>query len=202
VNETDWGDYDGDRQPWDQRGTDTSHSYRAFLVYRDLGVKRSLRRAAEVFYELADVHATHAKLRQMKHWSTNHQWRVRVNAWDVHLQRIDEDEQVQAAHDMHRRHSAIATMALQKAAERLKQLNPESLTARDAITYLEAAVRVERQARGEPDTIRELRGPGGTPLNLALDDEVLEARIAALLEQEKGQESDVETVGDTEDGDA
>ena len=202
MTETEWDDYDGDRQPWDQRDTDTSHSYRAFLVYRDLGVKRSLRRAAEVFYELDDVQEGHTKLRQMKHWSTNHQWRIRVNAWDVHLQRIDEDEQVQAAHDMHRRHAAIATLALQKAAERLKQLNPETLTARDAITYLEAAVRVERQARGEPDTVRELRGPGGTKLDLSLDDEVLEARIAALLEQERNLESDDETFGDAENSDA
>jgi len=197
VNESEFGGYDADRQPWDQMRDETGHAYRAMLIYRDLGTARTLHRAAEVFYDLPDLPRESPKVRQMKHWSSANKWRMRTNAWDIHLGRIDEEEQVKAAHDMTRRHAAIATMALQKAAERLQLLSPESLSARDAITYLEAAVRVERQARGEPDHVRELTGPKGTPLALGLDDDVLEARVMALLEQDVN-----DAVGEPEESDA
>ena len=59
-------------------------------------------------------------------------------------------------------------------------------------------VKVERLSRGQPDQIRELTGPKGTPL--LVDDEMLEARIAALLEQD--DEDDDDDVGEPEESDA
>jgi len=190
--------YDGDRQPWDQRDEETGHAYRAMLVYRDLGTTRTLRRAAEVFYELPDLPPESPKVRQMKHWSSANQWRLRTNSWDIHLERVDEEERIQAARDMRRRHAAIATVALSKSVERLRGLDPVNLSARDAITMMAEGVKVERLSRGQPDQIRELTGPKGTPL--LVDDEMLEARIAALLEQD--DEDDDDDVGEPEESDA
>jgi hypothetical protein len=197
VSESENGGYDSDRQPWDQMKDETGHAYRAMLIYRDLGTARTLRRAAEVFYELPDLAPESTKVRQMKHWSSANKWRLRVNAWDIHLERIDEEERVQAARDMRRRHAAVATMALAKAAEKLRGLDADKLSARDAVTMMAEGVKVERLSRGQPDQIREVTGPGGAVLGL--DDEMLEARIAALLEQDEDDDDDV---GEPEEGDA
>jgi hypothetical protein len=199
-------DWDEERQPWDKNPEETGHSYLAFLAYRDLGTSRSLRKAAEIFYEMPEeCHPESTKLRQMKTWSSANGWRARTNAWDIHLERINETEDLQAVKDMRRRHAAIATVALAKAAERLRGLDADKLSARDAITFLDYAVKVERLARGEPDHVRSITGPDGAALDIGVTDEMLESRITALLAQEEAQEEadgELKTAGDAESDDS
>ncbi len=179
-------EYDVERQPWDQIQDETVHSYTAFMVYRDLGQARSLRKAAEIFYEMNEPCPPDSpKLRQMKEWSTSRNWQMRVNAWDLTIEREESSERLQQAKDMKRRHAAVASVALSKAAERLRGLNPDNMTPSDAVRMMDMAVKVERLSRGEPDQVRELTGPEGSSLEFGYSDDVLEARIAALLEQEE-----------------
>jgi hypothetical protein len=51
---------------------------------------------------------------------------------------------------MAERHAREALMLQNKAVERLRQLLPEELKARDALAYLVEAAKLERLARGEP----------------------------------------------------
>jgi hypothetical protein len=193
-------EYDVERQPWDQMADETVHSYTAFMVYRDLGQSRSLRKAAEIFYEMDEpCPPDSTKLRQMKEWSTTRSWQMRVNAWDLTVEREESAERLQQAKDMKRRHAAVATVALSKAAERLRGLNPDNMTPSDAVRMLETGVKVERLSRGEPDQVRELTGPDGTSLEFNYSNELLEARIKALLEQEDVTN---EPAGNSEENDA
>lgn len=65
-----------DGKPWDKRPSETDLSHDAFLVYLHQGVSRSL---ARVVVELGrDDHY----VRQLKRWSSEHEWVSRCAAYD------------------------------------------------------------------------------------------------------------------------
>lgn len=148
---------------WEQQPTDTDQSYSAFCVYRDLGVRRSLVEASRKYYDLGDepIAGTSPKLRQMKSWSATHNWVARANAYDLYLDEQARYEQLEAVKEMRRRHAAVASMALAKAAERLRVASSESLSISDASRLLDLAVKIERLARGEASERHELSGVNG-----------------------------------------
>jgi hypothetical protein len=69
---------------WDQQPRETEPSYRAFLVYRDLGADRSFE-AARVLY-LPSAGGRLRSKRLLARWSTRHEWVERCRAWDNHRQ--------------------------------------------------------------------------------------------------------------------
>jgi hypothetical protein len=97
----------------------------------------------------------------MKSWSATHNWVARANAYDTYLDEQTRYEQLEAVKDMRRRHAAVASMALAKAAERLRIASSESLSINDASKLLDLAVKIERLARGEASERHELSGLNG-----------------------------------------
>jgi hypothetical protein len=135
--------------PWEQQDGETAIAFEAFAIYRDMGAERSLRKVAAT----RDSEAT-----RIYAWATEWSWAARVTAYDR-----DQDRQWRAAQDKQRkdmaiRHAAMAGAALSKVAARLAALNPDDLSPSELIRWLEVAVKVERQARGEPDQKIEVGG--------------------------------------------
>jgi hypothetical protein len=175
-------------EPWEPQRDETPRAYTAFLVYRDLGPRRSLRKAAPIVYDLPtdeQVPLTSPKLRQLKTWSAEFQWVNRAHAWDVHLDDETRYEQVEAVKEMRRRHAAVANMALAKAAERLREMTSKEMTVRDAASLLDLAVKVERLARGEATANLAHSGQGGGPIEVEVKTgpDELRNRLEAMLER-------------------
>ena len=135
---------DTDRQPWDMRDDETAKAFGAFTAYRDMGSSRSLRRLAESGNNAA------SNLRQMAKWSGEHDWPDRAAAWDRHVDREVQDDQVEAIKIMRRRHAAIAAGALAKVGARISTIDADRLTVNETARLMEVAYKMERIARGEP----------------------------------------------------
>lgn len=71
-----------DKQPWEMRDDETSSSYRAFEIYRDLGPGRSLPKAWEVYATERDLKGVHPG-RAFKNWCTGNEWVARCEAFDA-----------------------------------------------------------------------------------------------------------------------
>jgi hypothetical protein len=158
------------RDPWDRRPGETPKAYAAFLDYRNMGAhKRSLRAMTAREHNPDAVHLAVA----MK-WSRENDWVDRVGSWDDFLARQDQIEQVEQVHAMRRRHAALGFQMLDIAAERVRAINIEKLTVREALMLADLGIKIERQARGETVTIDELRtdaeldGPTGADILTAL----------------------------------
>lgn len=182
--------------PWEVQDGETPRAFAAFVVYRDLGPRRSLRKTARVFYELGDddVPPTSPKLRQLKTWSALYGWVGRAHAWDVHMDEETRWDQVEAVREMKKRHATVANMALAKAAERLRVANAQDLSIVDAARLIDLAVKVERVARGEPDQVKAVTGvEGGPAIAMTVDAvsvDALESRLRALLNEAAIAEDD------------
>jgi hypothetical protein len=69
---------------WDKRDDESDSAYTRFLIYRNLGVTRSLDRAYQS--TLADDVTKRNKVRATGQWredSGKHEWQKRAEAWDV-----------------------------------------------------------------------------------------------------------------------
>jgi hypothetical protein len=168
---------DDDRLPWDKQPGETNRQYMGFLTYRNLGMRRSIRRLREEFYSRS--HSSHSTLAE---WSATHRWQERCAAWDRHEADRVADETRQAIVDMNKRHAAIANAALNKAVENLTALDASTLTPRDLVAMIDLAVKVERLARGEASTSIAVSGELPAQWRPQPTVEVLADVVAALFE--------------------
>jgi glycine/D-amino acid oxidase-like deaminating enzyme len=129
---------------WEKHPDETFQAFKAFSIYRDMGLSRSLPKVAA---------KTLKSLSLMKRWSLRWSWVERAAAWDAELDRISVEAQKKARVEMAERHIEQAMLFQEKIIERLKTLEPDDLSPAVLIRWLEAAVKIERLSRGEPTEI-------------------------------------------------
>jgi hypothetical protein len=156
--------------PWERQPGESARAFGAFCVYRDLGPRRSLRAAAEKFYQRSSA----AVLRQCNTWSSAFHWVERASAWDKHLDAEARRAQEEARREMAERQAREARALQAKAVERLKALKAEELGPADVLRYFVEAAKLERLACGEPSAVQrqELTGRGGGAIAFSLEDAV------------------------------
>jgi hypothetical protein len=140
--------------PWETQPEDTSRSYAAFCVYRDLGPLRSLVRSVPAFYGSRYVGSS-SKLRQLAAWSSTGRWPVRAAGYDAHVDRLATIEQIEAVKAMRCAHAELGRSIAELAGARIEALVPGDLTVREAVLLLVQGTKLERLARGEPSVIVE-----------------------------------------------
>ena len=145
----------GKRKPWDRQDGETDAGFRAFVVYRDMGAERSLRKAAE-------LHgcSQQALGRFSKRWA----WVERSGQWDRKVDQHRTRAVLSEVERMHHRHTRLAMrlqdvagMELERLERRLRKKLKKSAqddsgdvtSANDISKTTVRAVNVERLARGE-----------------------------------------------------
>ena len=142
---------DGARQPWDRRDTENARAYAAFRTFRDLGPVRRL------------VDVVDYPPRTVKSWSTRHDWTDRALAWDDETHRLDDQRRLEAIRRMHDVHGRAARLALTRAIEALRGLDPAEIPAYAAARLLELGARLERDTLTV--SVEELQGISALPLD-------------------------------------
>lgn len=149
------------RQPWSQRADETSRSFAAFLAYRDLGPSRTLANVCDSGPPAgANKVEGGRSVGAVRTWSARYDWGDRARAYDDWLDRESVKDQVQQVKDMRRRHAIFGQLAVQKAGERLREIEGTRLTIREAAILLELGVKIERLARGEVTERIGIEGAG------------------------------------------
>jgi hypothetical protein len=132
--------------------------------------------------------------RAFAHW----RWRERAEAWDEHERRKAQAARVKDIEEMNRRHIQEAQALQNKALQRLKALDLDDLSATDVLRYFVEATRLERTARGEPETIEERRltGKGGGTVVFSFEDAVAAEKELKEWNDDRVQSSGGETISD------
>ena len=137
--------------PWDQQIKETSKAFRAFVVYRDMGLKRSCYGVAK------ELKLSSSSVLEL---SKRHNWQERVRAWDAHIDQKIQQEQIEAVKVMKKRQIALALKAQKAASKGLKQFIaqfneeriPLSALKPDGLSkLLDTGCRLERLNRDEPE---------------------------------------------------
>lgn len=138
-------------KPWERQPTDTQKSWEAFVVYRDFGTKRSLKKVAEELKKSETI---------IGRWSGKHNWVERVAAWDEEQDRLIRIELTKDIGAMRKRHADLANSMLIKAALALKNIPTEEIKASDISRMVETASKLERLSKGDVGDVIEERDGG------------------------------------------
>lgn len=151
---------DPSRRPWEKQPWESNPSYRAFALYRDLGLTRSLMKAATALSEdEGRVGKPESIKTQMAEWSSLGHWVARAEAYDMHVdERLREQREGRIGRQNRRYETASATLSSQllrriaggDTEAGLIALDVNELDAEGAARMLVNLQRVERIATGQP----------------------------------------------------
>lgn len=174
--------YQGPEHPWDLDGhklvldksvpaerakaevPETDLAFNAFVEYRNMRVKRSLRNLAK--QQDRDIST-------IERWSSKYAWKKRSIAYDTHLS----DEYVTAdlflVREMKSIHAEGARFLFDKAMKHLKKMDMTAAKMADIIKMLELAAKLESRSRDEADNKIEVGGEMAITSLAELSKEVL-----------------------------
>lgn len=139
-------------EPWARQPDESDVAFEAFTIYRDLGPQRS---------QSAVARQINRELSQLKGWSLRHSWVARSLAWDDHLDAIARAAMERARVDMGRKHAEAAMKMLEIGLEGLEtvreKMQQPDVDPKDVREFIEAAIKLERLARGEAESVSEQR---------------------------------------------
>lgn len=140
-----------------QMDDESPRAFEAFAIYRDMGPARHL-----------DAVATKVdkNLSLIRRWSSDYSWVTRARAWDAENDRVKRDAQTKVVQEMSERHAKIAVGFQNKVIQRLQNLDPDELSARELAQWLDISVKIERLSRGaNTELVRnEITGLDGEPI--------------------------------------
>lgn len=141
-------------QPWERQPGETSKAYAAFCRYRDMDPgKRSL---AAVAPKARNGQGKRNAPGQITEWSTEHDWVARAAAYDDHMDELVRAKLEKQRLDMAERQADVARAMIEKARERIKNIDLEDMSPQDVARWVDVATKTERLALGEPtDNVRE-----------------------------------------------
>ena len=135
-------------EPWERLPTDTTKSFEAFQVYRDMGKDRSLMKVAA---ELSKSYTI------LSRWSAKHNWVERIQAWEAEQDRLIRIELAKDIGAMRKRHVSMAKAMLLKAGKALERIPIDEIKASDISKLVESATKLERISRGDVGEVVEER---------------------------------------------
>lgn len=168
--------------PWERQKGESRQAFEAFVVYRDLGAKRTMMGAAEIVaaahgYDVATTEGKRnirTRRRRFEAWGALWRWTKRIDLLEAHEDEIRREGAETAIREMSERHVAEALemqrVAMMPAREIIRRIDAAELKLPDLdamdllrvsrlMTYAySAASRVERLGRGVSD-----RGIDGIP---------------------------------------
>jgi hypothetical protein len=138
-------------EPWERQPSETAAAFAAFRRYRDMDAEyRSVRKLVQT-YPVKD--RTAAKLRHLQTWSAAHHWVARALAWDEYRDRDARRTQIEEIRTMAREHADAASRLVRKGLEALEKLKIEDMTPGEVVKFVVDGAKLERLARGEPESI-------------------------------------------------
>ena len=144
------------RDAWAAQPGETPRNHGLFLMYRDLGRIRSVPQVAEMspltFGSVARI-------------SRYNRWTERAGLWDAEQDRLNAIRLADQREEMAKRHSRAAGLLLEKAMERLRTLDVNTISPHALVLMMDTAARIERAALG----LETLKGgaPGQTTVTVA-----------------------------------
>jgi len=135
-------------KPWDQQLDEPAKAFAAFRVYRDMGLERSIGDTSMIVFPPREGARKNKIVGQIAKWASEFRWVERAKAYDRELDRRALDEQVREIVRMNRRHADIARLAMEKGLAKLRNVNPDELSAGDVVRLLGEAIKWERLAMG------------------------------------------------------
>lgn len=141
---------------YDRLPKESDPAWEAFVMYRDMGLGRSLGKVARQLGKSKTL---------LDRWSQKNRWRVRVVAWDEDLDRRQREGMVRELVRMRERQvrastalQSLGVSELNKLIDRSRQAKEPILKPKEVLNMIARGAELERLNRGEPSQIVETNG--------------------------------------------
>ena len=138
---------------WDRQPDETARAFEAFVVYRDLGANRSIRKTGE---KLSKNCTTLAE------WSSKYDWVKRAAAWDAEQDRIARNEMLAEMAATRKRQRKQAQRMQEKGMELLENIAIGDAKLSEVVSLLKVGMEQERVAIGDVGEVIEERDGGNS----------------------------------------
>lgn len=147
---------------WERQPNETAKAFEAFVIYRDMGVNRSIRKAAQTLNKAVTT---------LAEWSTKHEWVKRVAAWDAEQDRIARNELVAEMASTRKKQRKQAQRMQEKGMELLESISIGDAKLSEIVSLLKAGMEQERIAIGDVgEVIEERSGEAASPVQIYIPD--------------------------------
>lgn len=160
-------------KPWERQKGESEKAFEAFVTYRDMGTKRSLRAVCEKLGKSKTL---------IDRWSSDKDWVERVRAYDNDIEKEARAKVIRDRKAMTTRHINIAMQLQAKAVEALAGLEVEDMSPKDIREFIKMATDLERLNR----TLEEHGDKDGADTSTSLADAVV-----AAYQNRKERDNDV-----------
>lgn len=137
--------------PWERQPGESSKAFEAFAVYRDLGVNRSLKKAAQNLNKAVTT---------LAEWSTKFEWVNRCAAWDAEQDRIARSELMADMAATRKKQRERARRMQDKGMDLLESINIGEAKLSEIVSLLKAGMEQERICLGDVGEVVEERNGG------------------------------------------
>lgn len=194
------------RESYDRMDDESREDFLIFEIYRGLGVKRSIKAAAQK----AEV-----SVNSCAELSRRYSWPSRALCFDDAIDRQARRELAAEIISERKVTAALVRAAREKVIARVMSIDPDELSARDVITWAEVLSKLSRQAHGDVEAHKvEITGKDGGPIEVAAEmpaeerneilrriESALAARARAALPAPEPESPDILEAEIVEDGD-
>ena len=136
---------------WERQTDESAQAFEAFAMYRDMGVNRSIRKAARNLNKAVTT---------LAEWSSKHEWVKRVAAWDAEQDRIARNELMAEMAATRKKQRKQAQRMQEKGMELLESISLGDAKLSEIVSLLKAGMEQERIAIGDVGEVIEERNGG------------------------------------------
>jgi hypothetical protein len=144
---------------WKQLPGEAAKPYRAFYIYKNLGVERTHAKVAAALYP--NLRRPDGKMRYIyggiAKWSTQYRWKERAAAWDEYCFKEQEREWLDRQRTLRAKQWSASEDLFQKGLDGLKNIDAETLAPRDIARFLELASQLGMTTRESPVTSDQVK---------------------------------------------
>lgn len=124
------------KHAWERQIGETGKAYHGFCYYRDMGIKRSIRKTRDVMgYKSVTI---------LARWSRDNDWVWRASEYDAHLEREAMKEAVELVKSAKLREVLVGSLLMQKAEERIRELHALEITPQLLVAVAKAGSELTR----------------------------------------------------------
>lgn len=147
---------------WERQPNESAQAFEAFATYRDMGVNRSIRKAAQHLNKAVTT---------LAEWSTKHEWVKRAAAWDAEQDRIARNEMMAEMAATRKRQRKQAQRMQEKGMELLESISLGDAKLSEIVSLLKNGMEQERIAIGDVgEVIEERSGEAASPVQIYVPD--------------------------------
>ena len=147
---------------WERQPEETARAFEAFVIYRDMGANRSIRKTAQQLNKNCTTIAE---------WSSKYDWVKRVAAWDAEQDRIARNELMAEMAATRKKQRKQAQRMQEKGMELLESISLGDAKLSEIVSLLKAGMEQERIAIGDVgEVIEERKGEATSPVQIYVPD--------------------------------